>query len=304
MKKFLIIITILSSMTLNAQFQELGFGIGTAAYFGDLNTGNVKTLVDVVTEGYRPKNVKLSASLGYRYNFAQRYSIGFNFYHMNLSGYDSDNPTPVGYDAAFYRKNRNFSFHSVVNQGYLDFRFEPFRTTKSWSSGKIHISPFASLGFGFFKFNPKTMYNGQEYELQPLGTEGQGLPGYKAPYSLFEIGIPLGLGVRVTDKNRKFSISLDFMNTFTFTDYIDDVSSYYVNPAVVNANYDPAKAALVNALGNRNTFPAGFTEVTFHDQKRGNSDYNDYFTTTQLKFTYFFQTGSGGGNSYYKCCGF
>jgi Domain of unknown function (DUF6089) len=304
MKKYIILLTIICFTRANAQFQELGFGVGTAAYLGDLNSGNNKTIVDQFTEGYRPKNVRLSLSLNYRYNFEKMFSLGFSYYHMNLAGYDSDNPTPVGYDAAFYRKNRNLSFHTAINQGFVDARIEPFRTPKSWTSGKMHISPYASLGFGFFKFNPKTMYNGQEYELQPLGTEGQGLPGYNAPYSLFEIGVPLGLGIRVTDKNRKYAISLDFNNTFTFTDYIDDVSSYYVNPAIVRANNDPAKAALINALGNRSTFPSGFTEVTYYDQKRGNSDYNDYFTTTQLKFSYYFQTGSGSSNAYYKCCGF
>jgi hypothetical protein len=299
MKKILIIITILSSIGLNAQFQELGFGVGGAQYIGELSS--VKS---GFSDKFDLKNYQLSASLGYRFNFKKMFSLGFSFNHMNVQGYDSDNATPVGYDASFYRLHRNLSFHSAINQGAIDFRIEPFRTQKSWTSGKMHISPYIGAGFGFFKFNPKTMYNGQEYELQPLGTEGQGLPGYKAAYSLFEMCIPVSLGVKITDKNRKFGIALDFTNNFTTTDYLDDVSSYYVNPAIVKANYDPAKATLVNALGNRSNFPAGFTEVTYYDQKRGNTETNDMFFTAQVRFSYYFQTGSGAGNAYYKCCGF
>jgi hypothetical protein len=300
MKKYLLIFTLFSFLGLNAQFQELGVGVGYANYLGDLNTSTS------LAQQFRFQDYKLSLSIGYRYNFKKLFSVGFNFYHMNLAGYDSDNASPVGYDASFYRKNRNFSFHTAINQGFLDFRYEPFRKDNSWSKSKIHISPYIGAGFGFFKFNPKTMYNGQEYELQPLGTEGQGLPGYNAPYSLFEIGIPLSFGIRITDKNRKFGVSIDFTNTVTFTDYIDDVSSYYVNPAIVNANYSPAKAALVNALANRNTFPttgpATFTEVTYHDQKRGNSNFNDHFMTGQIKFSYYFKNSDK--DAYYKCCGF
>lgn len=298
MKKIIFLIAVVICFNVNAQFQEIVGGVGYANYLGDLNSKNT------IAQQINFNDFKLSLSLGYRYNFQKMFSIGLNFYHMNVAGYDSENTDVVGYNAAFYRKNRNLSFHSIINQGFLDFRIEPFRTQKSWTSGKIHISPYFGAGVGFFKFNPKTMYNGQEYELQPLGTEGQGLPGYQAPYNLFQIGIPLSFGIKITDKNRKFGVALDFTQTITFTDYIDDVSSYYVNPAVVNANYDPAKAALVNALGNRNTFPAGFTEVTYYDQKRGNSDYNDYFMTGQVKFSYYFQTGSGSSNAYYKCCGF
>lgn len=297
MKKYILIITLISCIGLNAQFQELGVGVGNSTYIGELNHTN-----NTLFQQFDIKDSKLSLSLGYRYNFTNMFSLGFSFYHLNIAGYDANNSDPVGYDKAFYRKNRNLSFHSSVNQGFVDFRVEPFRTSKSWGNNKMHVSPYIGAGFGFFKFNPKTMYNGQEYELQPLGTEGQGLPGYGSKYSLFETCIPISLGVRFTDKNRKFGVAIDLTNSITFTDYIDDVSSYYVNPSVVNANYDPAKAALVNALGNRNTFPAGFTEVTFYDQKRGNTESNDYLMSAQVKFSYYF--ANNAGNSYYKCCGF
>jgi len=59
-----------------------------------------------------------------------------------------------------------------VNELSLDIRYEPFRNPIMWSNPRWFFSPYAGLGIGIFKFNPKTGYNGQEIELQPLTTKG------------------------------------------------------------------------------------------------------------------------------------
>jgi hypothetical protein len=303
MKKYILVLTMLIALGSNAQFQELNIGVGDATYYGDLNSMNQRGFGDLFKEGISSKNMKLSFSLGYRYNFKERFSIGLNFYHMNLAGYDSDNANPVGFDANFYRKGRNLSFFTTVNQGFADFKIEPFRTATKWNEmKKWHLSPYVSGGIGFFKFNPKTLYNGQEVELQPLGTEGQGIAGYKAPYSLFEICIPVGIGVRFTEPRRRFSVSLDFNYNHTFTDYIDDVSGNYVDPAVISANNNASRAGLINALANRNTYGSGYEYITTSAQQRGNANNNDFFMTSQVKFSYYFKNSDK--DAYYKCCGF
>jgi hypothetical protein len=48
---------------------------------------------------------------------------------------------------------------------------------------------YLSMGAIFFKFNPKGKYLNEWLELQPIGTEGQGLPGYDAPYTIEFCGI-------------------------------------------------------------------------------------------------------------------
>lgn len=65
-------------------------------------------------------------------------------------------------------------------------------------------------------------------ELQPLTTEGQGMEGFDSPYSLTQISIPFGLGVKFS-VNKFVSIGLEWGLRKTFTDYIDDVSKDYVD---------------------------------------------------------------------------
>ena len=53
-------------------------------------------------------------------------------------------------------------------------------------SMKYRWTPYVTGGAAVFTFNPKAEYNGEWVALQPLGTEGQGLPQYpdRKKYSL------------------------------------------------------------------------------------------------------------------------
>lgn len=282
-----------------AQFQELNAGVGFSYYYGDLNIANTSQSIALFGDFFDAKNFKMSYSLGYRYNFEQRFSLGLNLYHMYVSGYDSDNKTTETSGSAYYRKIRNLSFHSTINEGFIDLRFEPFRTTKNWAKNKFHISPYVGGGIGLFMFNPKTFTNsGQEVELQPLGTEGQGIAGYADPYSLLQFTIPLNAGIRFTPKSRNFSLNLDFNYNHTFTDYIDDVSTTYADINDLQSAYqttNPSVYALVSELYDRRA-----TEFKSPDI-RGKSNHDDFFMTGQVKFSYYFNKVS---SEYYKCCDF
>lgn len=276
------------------QSHELNFGSGFAYYYGDLNTVNSSGITTVFGESFNTKNFKLSFSLGYRYNFKSIFSLGLNFYHMNLAGYDSDNESATPADEGYSRKLRNLSFFTKVNQGFVDLKIEPFRTQKRWVEQKFLVSPYIGGGIGLFQFNPKTMYNGAEVELQPLGTEGQGLPGYKEKYKLSELVIPVSLGVKFYMPKRKFAINLDFNYNHTFTDYIDDVSTVYADPADFQAAYqtsDPNKYALVTALSDRGLIQHAVGET------RGHENY-DFFLTGQIKFCFLIDDLIGGANYY------
>ena len=62
--------------------------------------------------------------------------------------------------------------------------------------------------------------------LQPLGTEGQGMPGYDKKYSLVTPVVVAGLGVKYKASS-KLTIMFEVSHHFTFTDYLDDVSGTY-----------------------------------------------------------------------------
>jgi hypothetical protein len=288
------------------QFQEIMGGVGFSYYYGDLNLKNSDNVTALLGDFFEPENTKMSYSLGYRYNFQNYFSVGLNFYHLYLSGYDSDNKGTGPADGGFARKIRNLSFHTAVNELFFDLRFEPFRTDKKWSKKKIHISPYIGAGIGFFSFNPKSFNSlGKEIELQPLGTEGQGIAGYGQKYSLMQLVVPVNFGVRFTPKSRTYSLSIDLNYNHTFTDYIDDVSTDYANPNDLRNAYQISNPPLYSSLLEMNDRrPVGFYQTI---DKRGNSQDRDFFMTGQIKFSYFLfnksiNTYYKSINTYYKCC--
>ena len=62
------------------------------------------------------------------------------------------------------------------------------------------FTPFVYAGAGMCWFNPQALYEGQWVELQPLGTEGQGLPQYpdRQPYAKYTFVFPFGGGHQVS----------------------------------------------------------------------------------------------------------
>jgi hypothetical protein len=101
--------------------------------------------------------------------------------------------------------------------------------------------------------NPTTNFDGNEIALQPLGTEGQGTrANNKLPYSLNQLTVPLGLGVKITLKKR-LAISLEYGIRKTFTDYLDDVSGNYVSSEIIRNENGPLAATLANRSLNTET---------------------------------------------------
>lgn len=275
-------------MSAQCQTHEVGGGIGFAYYYGDLNIVNHnRHPFTFITESFNPKNYKMAYSLSYRYNFLNQFSLGATFNHLYLAGYDSDNKSEEIYDEAWTRLVRNLNFRTAVNSLAIDVRYEYFRTEEAWDrSNHWIISPYAGAGLGLFSFNPKTTYLGEEIELQPLGTEGQGIKPYGQKYDLIGLILPLSVGVKFIEPNRLYSVSIDFTYTYTFTDYLDDVSGKnYVDPAVFYANYDPTKAALVAALANRNPESAYPGVIGSTLDIRGNPSQSDAYLSGQVKFS-------------------
>jgi hypothetical protein len=277
----IIIFLVLPLCYVNAQFQEVQVGIGTANYYGDLNTTNKNVLQPI--SDHSAFNIKASYSIGYRYHFKEYFSVGAQINAMSLSGYDSDNYSKGFQNTGYTRYLRNLSFYTDLYELSTQFTFEPYRNDKRWFNYRWFASPYMSAGVGIFKFNPKTILNGTEYELQPLGTEGQGLSGQQDKYSLAQISFPIALGLKVYSPNRRMAISMDFSYRLTTTDYLDDVSGNYYSNDLFDLNYNAATATLVKSLSDRRIIKS-----TPNNNIRGNKNDNDGFITMQMKFSYFF----------------
>jgi hypothetical protein len=198
-------------------------------------------------------------------------------------------------DPAFYRWYRNLHFKSMIVElsvmGEFNFlRYMPGSMDYRWT-------PYVGAGVGLFAFNPKAEYQGQWYALQPLGTEGQGLPGYGNRYNRVQIVFPISMGVKF-NLNRKWSMGFEFNHRFTLTDYIDDVSTSYVDPADLRAFYDDQTANLIYGLSRRSTEVDPQDErghITAPGQQRGDPKNHDQYFTGSLFVSYTF------GKNHYSC---
>jgi hypothetical protein len=136
---------------------------------------------------------------------------------------------------------------------------------------------YAFAGAGAFYFNPKGQTaDGQWVELRPLRTEGQGLPGGPKPYSNYSYNVLAGAYYKFT-VNKVWSVGLEFCFRKTFTDYIDDVSTRYYDPAALTAAYGPLSAQMADpSLGviPSATSPAGDGTAA----QRGDSQRDSYMS--------------------------
>jgi hypothetical protein len=129
-------------------------------------------------------------------------------------------------------RQRNLNFQSGIFDMSLLADYSLFDLQFS------RVTPYVFGGLALFHFNPYTYDTaGNKFFLRPLSTEGQGLTEYpdRKTYGRIQLSLPFGVGVRfrITD-NAWLGYEIGMRKTFT--DYIDDVSTTYVNPAALLAN--------------------------------------------------------------------
>lgn len=200
-----------------------------------------------------------------------------------------DNPTGVIFKGPFdktnIRQNRNLRFQSKINEINLLAEFHPLGLVASFMDEEGNgpsVSPYVMAGIGYFSFNPQAINDktGELVDLQPLCTEGQGFKEYsdRKPYSLKQMNIPLGLGVKFNVSNT-VRIRTEFVYRKLFTDYLDDVSTTYISPSAYSANgFDGAKYFDALDMNNRELI-----KYSVPGGKRGNPDSKDSFFSFNLK---------------------
>jgi hypothetical protein len=187
-----------------AQNSEIGACVGTTFYLGELNPSRLFA------------QSKLAGGIVYRYNLSPRWAIKADFLFVKVAG--SDALTNGGYE-------RNLSFHSPITEFSVVGELNFLRLYNS--VGKNHFTPYIFAGLALFSFDPKAEYpDGTTYELQSLGTEGQGLEGMPKKYSLTHVAIPFGIGLRV-NIGKYVCLGAEWGFRYTFTDYLDDVGGRY-----------------------------------------------------------------------------
>ena len=224
---------------------EIGFSVGTTFYIGDLNQ-------------FKPfYKSNLAGGFMYRFNVHSRMTLRFTGIYGKVEAYDQDASQPL-------IVNRNLSFESPITElaGGIEFHYFPFQFGNKRYKGTAYM--IAQVGF--FKMNPQTQYNGELVDLQPLGTEGQNANSGKANYGLYQLCVPLGLGLKLS-MGKYVSFNMDIAIRKTFTDYLDDVKSdTYYDPVALQALNGTEAAALSNRSIDGNTLG-----------RRGNSSNKDWY---------------------------
>jgi opacity protein-like surface antigen len=180
---------------------------------------------------------------------------------------------------------RNLNFTSSLTEGHLALEYY-FKNLNEYS-----FSPYIFAGVAVYHFVPSTKdSNGVKYNLKPLSTEGEGFYQNRKYYNLTQFAIPFGGGFKfvLTDN---IHIGVEIGMRKLFTDYLDDVSTTYVDHDLLLANREPKAVELAfrgGELKNGSTYPAD-------GSTRGGSKYKDWYYFTGL--TTSFRLGGGAGNT-------
>ncbi len=189
-----------------------------------------------------------------------------------------------------WRKQRNLDFKSNMWEVYTAIELFPTMMFNKYGDYDPRLKPYGFIGVGLFHFNPKGSIkssNGSRtwYELHPLRTEGQGMTQYpnKKPYSLTQINIPMGGGLKYQISPR-VNLGVELLYRKTFTDYIDDVSTTYIDPNYFDDYLSAQDAAIARKVHDK-TFGIVTPGVTRYapGTQRGNSKNMDAYFSTLLK---------------------
>jgi hypothetical protein len=189
------------------------------------------------------------------------------------------------------RYGRNLSFQSRITDIHLAVEVHPLFFRIYEQDKAPYFSPYFIGGLGYFLFNPRAMLDGRWYALHALRLEGQGFGEYAdhKPYRLQQLNIPVGIGLRY-EMGTWTNIRLEFLYRILFTDYLDDVSTSYIDPSLFHDYLSPPQAAIATRLYSRTReLQPGFT--TNPSMSRGNPGNKDAFFTIELKVGFLIRPG-------------
>lgn len=255
---------------------DFGVHLGGANYLGEMG-GKDQPRRDFVWD------MKLGQTRWAIGGFARRklnrmFSLSTGLLYLRLQGADA---LTQSYRP---RRGRNLNFRNDMLEWYLRPEFTIFQDNDVGGRGryKTDFRLFGYVGVGVFFHNPKGQINreGEFHALQPLTTE-------LVDYSRIGMSIPAGIGFHFT-KRRRHRYGFDLGWRTTFTDYIDDVSTTYADPALLPGGVGGTAAQLANqtsyayALDPTLPHPNNYNPGAI----RGDPTHNDSYLTMTFTYSY------------------
>jgi hypothetical protein len=257
----LLSVALLAILGLRAQVNEIGLTGGATYYIGDLNP----------TKHY-PTDTKLGGGLVFRHNMTDRFALRLQGLYGTLQAYDSESEDSLAVLRDLHFRARLYEFSALMEVNFFKYRSLE-KDGRTWT-------PFLFVGLAYFRASPQAVLNDTWYDLQPLGTEGQGTTVRDTePYKVDQLAIPFGGGLKFNFG--RVDMQLEWGLRRTYTDYIDDVSGTYVDNDVLAVENGPLAAALADRSG-LNELP-GFSNA---DRARGDRNTRDWYSYSGISFTY------------------
>ena len=251
--------------TTKAQNFHVNLFAGTSNYQGDLQD-----------KRFTFSQSHLAGGVGISYDLSDKFSIRSGVTLAKVSADDK------------YGRNRlrNLNFTSNLTEVNLGLEYYITRLQDH------ALTPYVFAGIALYHFDPYTRDTSEaKYFLKPLSTEGEGFVDGKNNYNLTQFAIPFGAGVKLS-LSENINVGIELGLRKLFTDYLDDVSSTYVDEGLLLINRGAKAVDLAyrgDELKNGGTYPVGGTV-------RGGSRKDlYYFTGFTLSFRLFNRDGNGGG---------
>lgn len=225
----------------------------------------------------------LAGGLGISYDLTDQFSLRTGVLFGKVSGDDKLGRNQV----------RNLNFTSSLTDIHLALQYYITPLDKN------SLTPYVFAGVGLYHFNPYTHDTADtKYFLRPLSTEGQGFVDGKEYYGLNQFNVPFGAGVKLL-LSENLNVGFELGLRKLFTDYLDDVSSVYVDQNLLLANRGEKATELAyrgGELKNGGSYPQAGTA-----RGGANKDWY-YFTGLTLSFRLGNGTiGRSGKNNQYGC---
>ncbi|MCD6064134.1 MAG: hypothetical protein K0R82_2045 [Flavipsychrobacter sp.] len=278
---------------------SMGVNFGMTDLWGDIGTQGI--IDHYGNSEYWDKPCFMGGMFG-RYlghpMLAARFGINYGTLYANDNWNTSkaEKATSTEEDA-FQRYLRNQDVRANIWEATFMVEFNPLRGNSESKAAQKRMQPYILAGVGGFHFKPQSsLYNpvtGRRkwVDVHDLHLEGEGqtptgeaMAGYASKTSLWQVCVPLGLGVR-WDIGDQYALGVEYLYRLTFTDRLDNVSAQYATHDYFDRYLPPEKAAVAKALSDKSwEIAPGVQRQPWAN--RGNKEVNDGYSSISISFIY------------------
>lgn len=240
--------------------KTMGLTFGTGYYLGELNpNGHFKGRLQPGFGGFL------------RFNMTRRFGVRASLNRLELLYYDSDSKDP-------WIANRNLHFRNAITEGAVvaEFNYSRYQIGNT----KDRFAGYLFAGLSLYSHMPEAQIGETWYELQPLGTEGQGTTSGEQRYATTGFAVPFGFGFKL-NLGHFSALNFEWGMRRTWTDHLDDVGGYYASIAVLEDESGP----LAEELSEARILREGGLEDPV-GQMRGYNGLDDRFAMMNVSFTF------------------